>query len=201
MLKVRDIMTTEVLTLTPDVPLRDAMALLSRHHVSGAPVLAGERVVGVLSATDLMDFESEASGVPEERPEMELEEWEAPVEWVEGEEAPAAFFSDFWSDAGADVLERFAEVRGPEWDALADRTVGEAMSRALCTVTPGTDVYEAAGYMDRAGVHRLLVQQGRRLVGILTSRDLVRAVAQHRLIAADPGQQGRPVAAPAGARR
>jgi len=75
------------------------------------------------------------------------------------------------------------------------------MSRALCTVTPGTDVYEAAGYMDRAGVHRLLVQQGRRLVGILTSRDLVRAVAQHRLIAADPGQQGRPVAAPAGARR
>lgn len=201
MLKVRDIMTTEVLTLAPDVPLREAMALFSRNHVSGAPVLAGERVVGVLSATDLMDFESDTPGVPEERPEMELEEWEAPAEWVEGEEAPAAFFSDLWADAGADVLERFAEVRGPEWDALADRTVGEAMSRALCTVASGTDVYEAARYMDRAGVHRLLVQDGRRLVGILTSRDIVRAVAQHRLIAAEPDLRGKRETTPAGARR
>jgi CBS domain-containing protein len=201
MLKVRDIMTTELLTLEPDVPLRDAMALFSRHHVSGAPVLAGDQVVGVFSAADVMDFESETPGVPEERPEMELEEWEAPTEWVEGEEAPGEFFSDFWSDAGADVLERFAQVRGPEWDALADRTVGEAMSQALCSVTPGSDVYEAAGYMDRAGVHRLLVLEGRKLVGILTSRDIVRAVAQHRLIAAEPELHGKRETVPAGVRR
>lgn len=201
MLKVRDLMSTDLLTLSPDTPLRNAMALFSGHHVSGAPVLAGERVVGVLSAADVMDFESETPGVPEERPEMELEEWEAPSEWVEGEEAPAAFFSDYWSDAGADVLERFTQVRGPEWDALADHTVGEAMSRALCTVTPGTDVYQAAGYMDRAGVHRLLVQDGRRLVGILTSRDIVRAVAQHRLVAVEVDIPRKRETAPAGARR
>jgi len=201
MLKVHDIMTRDVLTLTADLPLRDAMTLFSRHHVSGAPVTAGDRLVGVLSTTDIMDFESDTPGVPEERPEMELEEWEGPAEWVEGEEAPAAFFSELWSDAGADVLERFAEVRGPEWDALADRTVGEAMHQGVCTVAPGTDVYEAADYMDRAGVHRLLVTDKQRLVGILTSRDIVRAVARRRLVAPDPELRHKRETAPAGARR
>jgi CBS domain-containing protein len=40
--------------------------------------------------------------------------------------------------------------------------------------------------MIRAGVHRLIVMQEGRLVGILSSLDIVRAVAQRRLVAAGP---------------
>ena len=56
MLTVRDIMTTEVVTLTPEATLRDAMEALSTNHLSGVPVVSGERVVGVISMTDILSF-------------------------------------------------------------------------------------------------------------------------------------------------
>jgi signal-transduction protein with cAMP-binding, CBS, and nucleotidyltransferase domain len=97
-----------------------------------------------------------------------------------------------WSDAGADVLERFAEIRGPEWDQLAEHTVGEAMTPSLCSVAPFVDIYTAAEYMVRAGVHRLIVLDDGRVVGVLSSMDIVRAVAQQRLVAAGPEVRSSP---------
>jgi CBS domain-containing protein len=185
-------MTADVTTVDPDLTLRDAVDLFAQQRVSGAPVTAGGRVVGVLSTSDILAFQAETPGVPTERPVLELEEWNEPTEWVEGEEAPAAFFSEQWADAGADVVERFAEVSGPEWDQLAEHTVEEAMSRAVCSVRASTDVYTAADAMVRAGVHRLLVMDAGRLAGILSSMDIVRAVAEHRLVAAGPEVRATP---------
>lgn len=192
MLTVRDLMTRDVVTVDPDLSLRDAVEAFSAHRVTGAPVTSGGRVVGVLSASDVLAFEGESPGVPTERPELELEEWNEPTEWVEGEEAPAAFFSEQWSDAGADVLERFAEVSGPEWDRLAEHCVSEAMTPSICSIAPFVDVYTAAEYMVRAGVHRLIVLQDGRLVGVLSSMDIVRAVAEQRLVVASPEGRAAP---------
>lgn len=192
MLTVRDLMTRDVATVDPQLTLREAVELFSERHVSGAPVTAGGHVVGVLSASDVLAFEAETPGVPPERPEMEAEDLDEPAEWVEGEEAPATFFSDQWSDVGADVLERFAEISGPEWDYLAEHTVADAMTPVLCSVAPFVDIYTAAEYMIRAGVHRLIVLEEGRLVGILSSLDIVRAVAQQRLVASGPEQRAKP---------
>lgn len=186
MLLVRDLMTSEVVTVSPELSLREAIDVFGERHVSGAPVVVGGRVVGVLSASDVLGFESATPGVPVERPALELEEFEEPIEWVEGEEPPAAFFSEQWADAGADVLERFSQVGSPEWDVLAEHTVGEAMTPRLCSIAPYADVYTAAEYMVRAAVHRLVVMDEGLLVGILTSMDIVRAVAGHRLVAVGP---------------
>ena len=49
MLRLRDIMTTELLTFSPETSVRDAMESLAAKHVSGAPVVAGTKVVGVVS--------------------------------------------------------------------------------------------------------------------------------------------------------
>jgi CBS domain-containing protein len=192
MLTVRDLMTTDVATVDPDLTLREAVELFTQRHVSGAPVTAGGRLVGVLSASDVLAFEGATPGIPTERPEVELEEWNEPTEWVEGEEAPAAFFNEQWGDVGADVLERFAEVSGPEWDRLAEHTVSEAMTPSLCSVAPFVDIYTAAEYMVRAGIHRLIVLDNGRLVGVLSSMDIVRAVAQQRLVAAGPAVRSSP---------
>jgi acetoin utilization protein AcuB len=56
MLTVRDVMTTDVVTLTPEATLRDAMEALSTNHLSGVPVVVGERVVGVISMSDILSF-------------------------------------------------------------------------------------------------------------------------------------------------
>lgn len=91
MIPVRDIMSTEVVTVSPDLELRDALDLLADRHLSGVPVVAGRGVVGVVSATDLLAFAADTPPVPTDRPEVpELEEWEAPEEAAEGSEPPGA---------------------------------------------------------------------------------------------------------------
>lgn len=52
-LRVRDIMTEDVLTLPASMPLEEAAAALSEARISGAPVVDGGRIVGVLSKSDL----------------------------------------------------------------------------------------------------------------------------------------------------
>lgn len=108
-------------------------------------------------------------------------ELEPPEAWEEGTEAPAAFFIDWWLEAGAQAVERLRETRRAEWDLLAEHTVAEAMNRTVCSVPPDEPLGVAARYMVRAGIHRLLVLDDGRPVGILTSMDIVRALADGRL--------------------
>src|SRR5258707_6769229 len=56
-------------------------------------------------------------------------------------------------------------------------TVGEVMSRNLLTVDPTTGLAEAAERMCDRGVGAALVLTGEHVSGILTERDVLRAVA------------------------
>ena len=57
------------------------------------------------------------------------------------------------------------------------QTVGEVMSTTLLTVDATALLTEAAAQMDGRGVGAALVMNGERLSGILTERDVLRAVA------------------------
>src|SRR5438105_6280957 len=52
------------------------------------------------------------------------------------------------------------------------------MSRNLLTTEPGARLIDAAKSMAARGVGAVIVLEGDRLVGILTERDMLRAVAQ-----------------------
>lgn len=180
-LRLRDIMSSDVITVHPEMTLRDVIGVLTGRGVSGAPVVAGDRVLGVISATDVLEFETATPGVPTERDDRsEWGEWE-PEEWEEGAEPPAGYYVEMWPDAGADIGERFRSVEGPEWDVLAEHTVSEAMTRTLCALSPEAEVPAAAEYMLKAGIHRVLVVDEGRLAGIVSTTDIVRAVAERRI--------------------
>src|ERR687886_346310 len=54
-------MIVEPVTLPPDAPVADALALMRRYHISGVPITDGDgRLVGILTNRDLR-FESDAS--------------------------------------------------------------------------------------------------------------------------------------------
>ena len=184
MLKVRDIMTPDVVTLTPDQSLREAIDTLVTCRIQGAPVVDGDKVVGVLSAPDILEFESvtpvESNAEQDEDEDEEEEDTDAPEEWEEGEEWSSSYFTDLWTNRGPDVAERIA-AKGAGWDMLADHTVAEAMSRAILTLPATLEVSAAAQRMLAAGVQRALVTEGDAFVGILSTTDIIRAVAEHRL--------------------
>jgi CBS domain-containing protein len=53
--KVRDIMTPNVLVVSPQTRTRQCMALMSEKKIRHLPVVDGQTIVGMLSIRDLMD--------------------------------------------------------------------------------------------------------------------------------------------------
>lgn len=177
MASVSQIMTREVSTVDAEMTLREALEALRGWNVGGAPVVQGSEVVGVLSVTDLLEFEATTPPVPAFRGDQAaLGDWGEPEPWEEDEEPPL-YFIDFWTDVEAEVGVRMESVEGPEWDYLRDHTVSEAMSRKILAVPAGADVRRAARLMADAGVNRLLVVEERELAGVISASDIVRAVA------------------------
>jgi len=182
MLRVRDIMTTDLVTVSPEMTVREAMELLGRQHLGGAPVVSGTTLVGVVTSSDLMTFAAAISGVPTQRQTSDDLSEPSLAEEVTDENDPAsAFFSEMWEDAGADVTERFADVQTPEWNALEEHEVSEVMTHTpLTTIARDASAEAAADLMRQHDIHRVLVTEGDRLVGILTALDIARAAADHR---------------------
>lgn len=189
-MKVKDLMTRDVLSVGPETTLREVASLLATEHISGVPVLAGSSVLGVISATDILQFDADTPGSPTERQPAYSRAGESPearAEEVEdGLEASATYFTELWEDAGADVAERFQRLEGPEWSALDEHVASEIMSETVFSVTPETEVRDAARRMLEADVHRTLVVEDGRMVGVVTTLDILRAVEEHGLGAEDP---------------
>ena len=53
--RVKDIMTRQVMTVSPDTGTRKCMALMSDKKIRHLPVLDGETVMGMISIRDIMD--------------------------------------------------------------------------------------------------------------------------------------------------
>jgi CBS domain-containing protein/anti-sigma regulatory factor (Ser/Thr protein kinase) len=53
-LKIREVMTAEVKTATPEMPLSKVLEILRLNRISGLPVVENEKLVGVLSLEDIV---------------------------------------------------------------------------------------------------------------------------------------------------
>jgi CBS domain-containing protein len=171
-------MSTDLVVVSPQLSLRDLVELLADKELGGAPVVAEGKLVGVITLDDIMSFQASLPPVPTSEPAPDLEEDDPRPEVESGDEADAAYFVDLWSDVGAELPERAASLRGPEWDVLSEHTVEEAMSRRLHTIGSGEPIEVAAQRMQEADIHRLLVVDDGTLYGILSTADVSRAVAE-----------------------
>ena len=64
-IRCADMMSRDLLTVSPSLPLGEAWELLVRHHIKALPVVEGTRLVGILSLHDFLvsrDTPSEATG-------------------------------------------------------------------------------------------------------------------------------------------
>lgn len=141
MLKVRELMTADVLTVSPDTTVRQAAEQFSMAKVGASPVVRRGKLVGMLSSRDLMDFIAALPGEPVE---------------VSG---------------------------GTDMCLLENHNVDEVMTSApVHTIGPDSPAARAAELMQAEGIHHLPVVENELLVGIISTLDLVRAVAEHKLI-------------------
>ncbi|HEY8468118.1 MAG TPA: CBS domain-containing protein [Longimicrobiales bacterium] len=170
MLRVRDIMQTNVATASPDMTVRELARLWEEHGISGTPVCdASGKVLGVVSATDLVRLAAE--GVDES--DIAAREVEYPPEEVEEDSQEAAWYHYLANEAP----ELYGGLEGITKTAFEEATVGEIMTRAIFSVRPNATVAELARFLLRAGIHRALVMEAGKLIGIVTASDVLRVVA------------------------
>lgn len=155
-LTAADIMATDVVTIEPSDSLRDAMTLMTENHVTGLPVIDHKgRCVGLISATDILNYEQDHS-----------------EETEEANEAMTRYYnpeSQRWESVRvtAFALEEFADV-----------PVSDVMTRELVSVSPETPVTDVAEKIVELDIHRALVlDEGQRLMGIVSAIDFARLVA------------------------
>ena len=181
MLTVRDIMQKDVVTVAPDTTARFLAKLLADEEITGVPVVdSRDALVGVVSSTDLVrlaadesDIEVRAVAVEREvDPVLDPETVEEDV--PEGD--PYGFFlpedSPFTSPR---VLEQWPDS---EFDSVL---VKDIMTPVSFSVEPDTSVPELCEFLVRGRIHRAIVVDRGRLVGIVTSADVLRAVAREQV--------------------
>lgn len=64
-LLVSELMTAEVITVTPDTPLEEAARIMADHKIGGLPVVEGDTLVGIITETDIFKVFLEMLGARE----------------------------------------------------------------------------------------------------------------------------------------
>lgn len=63
--RVKDVMTKNVITVEEDTPLEEAARIMADNKIGGVPVMRGDRVVGIITETDLFKIFLELMGARE----------------------------------------------------------------------------------------------------------------------------------------
>lgn len=148
----RDVMNSEILTVTEEMTVHELATYLTDHEISGAPVEdADGRLVGVVSTTDVARsaFESGSAEDTDEHP-----------------------FFHSWASASLDA-DDMADLHVEEEGML----VRDIMTPTVFAVEADAPVSHVARSMLDGHLHRLLVIEGRKVVGIISTSDLLRLLA------------------------
>jgi len=175
---VRSIMTRNPMTFSPETPIREAMESLCAEHLSGAPVVSGNRVDGVVSMTDLLAFVVTTNVVEKEAPvETFSDRWEEFADDGVEEEDIQELSEDEILDEWVEESDDFVDEAAPGVKGLLDQhIVEEVMSTEIVSVPSSAEIRTAAALMDKHGIHRILVVDGGRLTGIVSALDIARTL-------------------------
>ncbi len=181
MLKVRDLMRTDVVTVHVEDSARTLARVLADSEISGVPVLDAQgRVVGVASATDLVRLAADEADVTltavAMRPDIDRtpDPDEDPDDMIE----PDALGFFLPEDSPYQQTELLDQLPETSFDSIS---VGDLMTPVTFSVGPEMPVPELCEVLVRGRIHRALVVDDDELLGIVTSQDILKAVAEDRI--------------------
>jgi len=64
-IKMRDVMTRDVITVSEDTPLEEAARIMADNKIGGLPVMRGDKLVGIITETDMFKIFLEMLGARE----------------------------------------------------------------------------------------------------------------------------------------
>ena len=153
MKQVKDYMKRKVISFRPDDSVFKVAQVLSKHHISGAPVVKNKKVIGIISESDIIKFMR-----------LKLPEGEALTH------EPHILTLLVISMVTNHLMFK-RELR-----RISKITAKEIMSKDLVSITPNESIIEAATMFEKFDIDRLPVIKGGHLAGIITRSDLLRSL-------------------------
>jgi CBS domain-containing protein len=158
-LNARDLMQIRVHSVSPDMSLSELEREFINQRVSGFPVVENGQLVGVVSRADV-------------------------VRQLQVERRLAETTSDFyWDRAGfhEEPPESIQQIAGRVGQRIEDLHVKDLMSRDMVVLCADDSVEVVAQKFIEHHIHRAPVVDEGRLVGIISTLDLVRLFADQRV--------------------
>jgi CBS domain-containing protein len=147
MLKARDIMTKDVVTVTADTEITQAAKLLLENHFNGLPVVDDRgKLIGIICQEDLI---------------------------VQQKRLPLPSLFTFFD--GLIPLTSYRSLE-KEVEKIVATTVSQAMTLDPITIDPDASLEDIATLMVNNNIHTLPVLEGGRLVGIIGKEDILRTI-------------------------
>jgi len=147
---VKDVMSKNVITISPEDSISDAIEKMAKNNISGLIVVDREKVVGVISESDILKvFKSEV-------PEI-------------GTSASPTLSIFLILEKGVKAISEMKKIRSLK--------VRDLMSKKVFYVKPENTILEAARIMCKKDVRRLpVIDENGNLVGIISRTDILRAL-------------------------
>lgn len=156
-MKVRDIMSSPAITVTPDASVRDVARIMRENHISGVPVVdENNNLLGIVTEIDLISRN-------------------APIH----EPTYYTFLSTIIPLRPGE----YKEYRERLQQALATNA-GELMGEddlEKATISPDADIDEAMERMLDPEITLMPVVSGRKVIGVITRTDMVRLIEKLEL--------------------
>jgi len=155
-LLAKDIMTSPVVKVEADTPLKRAAEILDENFFSGMPVVDEEdKLIGIISERDFLRYTQQIIGQPLRDPHR--------------------VFTKSQEVLHVDITHRGVEVI----ELVASTTVDKLMSTDVVTAREDTPLVEVARLMEENDINRIpIVDEENRLKGIITRADLVKALVK-----------------------
>ena len=149
-LKVRDVMTTQVVSLKGDDTVKEATVRFAIDNVSGAPVVnAAGDLIGILSETDILEL------VMKHQVELQMTN------------PPLYLLAIPFDDTIDDPRVREACI------TISNTKVRDIMITAVLTTTPDAKITDVIERMIEKDINRVPVLEQGKLVGIVSRGDII----------------------------
>jgi len=152
----KEIMTTPVISIRADTPLKKAAEILDENSFSGVPVIDDDdQLIGIISETDILRYTQQIIGQPLRDPHR--------------------VFTKSQEVLYVDITHRGIEVI----ELVASTTVETLMTLDVISVTEETPLYEIVRLMQKHNINRIPVVNGNnKLQGIITRADIINTLVK-----------------------
>ncbi len=156
MMKVKDAMNKNVITLSPNLTIKEAYETFVKNNISGAPVVDSQgKLLGILTIKDILKV------IKNRMEDIGIFIYPTPFDFMET------------------LPIEIPEENRSTFESIANIKVGEIMERKVHYINPNADIYEALELLIKKDVSRLpVVDENKRVVGIVTRSDLLKAIAE-----------------------